>query len=996
MRLEEVYKRLELTGKGGFVVLSDSSWHEQVQMSERMLRLIKDVRCPLSQLSALFCLGGRPLLFFFDNPRNVAELHKTIWNLNEIPIVVVECRSVVTVYNGFAYEKELNTLSLLGGEDILGDLGYFKLVTGQGWEEYRERLAYHNRVDYYLLKNIEYAQKKIQQAAVSRNLANRLIGKVIFLRYLTDRHIVIDFEGQKRALTNEDLIELLQNKTRLARLFYSLQDKNTGFNGDLFKITEKELEMVSDEALGVLVRLLRSEDLESGETSLFDVYDFSILPVEFISNVYERFIGKENQEKKGAYYTPVFLVDYVIENTVAKHLDTSGVSGCKVLDPACGSGVFLVETLRCIIDYYVAHANAEELQGEKFQRSLKRLASDNIYGIDSDESAVQVAAFSIYLTLLDYLTPADVSTFRFPNLLKTNIICQDSFCDTPFEGMKFDYVIGNPPWKRGVKEYDESGREIEPEYKKYAKSRELAERCNIFNNNEIAQAFVLRSFDFMQPDTCCAFVLTSKILYNGQSCSFRSYLLNHARIDKVLELSSVRREVFSQSSDPAIAPACVIMYRKLSEGEHTDEHQIEHTALKPSVFFSLFKILTAEKADVQYVRQSLLKKFDFLWKVLMYGSYLDFEFILRLQGLVTIEKELKRLGYVYGQGIICGKENNRVNDIRCHIGKRKIEARDLRQYYVKTSDNVWTMPTAQRGRTRREIFKAPLLLVKKSLGSKDYSASAAVITTDAVYTDAITGVHGDDLNVLRNIAGLWNSRFFSYFALMSLSSVATEREQGHNKEKFSLPYIDGEIYRHVENIEKLCEESLSNMADDLKGKREEREKLEIEECIQKGLGMSKVEKVLVDYANNFSIPLAVGNDEGKPIRNDAEGRKFLSLYANVFIERFRGQFGENLYLNVECKISSSSVFMRFFVESMEEQVRFERGTMDDVEKFLLSFSTQHMSENLYLRKDVRGFEKDGFYIVKPAEKRLWHTAVAYVDVQEFVNSMLEVGINDVE
>ena len=63
--------------------------------------------------------------------------------------------------------------------------------------------------------------------------------------------------------------------------------------------------------------------------------------------------------------------------------------------------------------------------------------------------------------------------------------------------------------------------------------------------------------------------------------------------------------------------------------------------------------------------------------------------------------------------------------------------------------------------------------------------------------------------------------------------------------------------------------------------------------------------------------------------------------------------------------------------------------MADLDKLLLSLSSQKVSDNLYLRKDIRGFERDGFYVMKPVEKRLWHKAVAYVDVQEFADSMFE-------
>ena len=195
MSIEELYRKLDFLSKDGFVTLDDVNWPKKVQLSPRIFSLIQDVSSPLHEMSALFAIGGRPLLFFFERPQDTTALFKAIWNLNEVPIVILVNDTHVDVFNGFKYEKKLKTLQLIGNEKVLDQFTYFKLVTGKSWEEYRTRLAYHNRVDYYLLKNIEFAQLRIQKIGVSRNLANRLIGKMIFLRYLTDRHIVLRFEG---------------------------------------------------------------------------------------------------------------------------------------------------------------------------------------------------------------------------------------------------------------------------------------------------------------------------------------------------------------------------------------------------------------------------------------------------------------------------------------------------------------------------------------------------------------------------------------------------------------------------------------------------------------------------------------------------------------------------------------------------------------------------------------------------------------------------------
>lgn len=987
-RIEDIYEMLAISDKGGFVTLNDSEWVNKVKLPERVLYLLQDPQNPLSEASALFCFGGKPLIFFYDNPKDVTSLHKAIWNLNEVPVVIMICNDSVQVYNGFAYEKELSSLQLIGKDEVLDQFSYFKLVTGKGWEVYQKELSYHNRVDYYLLNNIQFAQKQIQNTGVSHNLANRLIGKIIFLRYLTDRHVVLNFEDQKRSLTNDDLIVLLQDKQRLSLLFETLQDKDKGFNRDLFRITREELSRVPSKALDVLVRLLKSDNLEDGNMSLFDVYDFSILPVEFISNVYERFIGKENQEKEGAYYTPRFLVDYVVENTVGRHLAVSQVSECRVLDPACGSGIFLVESLRRIINHFIHHNAGEDIQGTAFQEKLRELVVDNIYGIDSDESAIQVAAFSIYLTLLDYQKPADISSFRFPNLIGSNLRCQDTFNHTDFEGIGFDFIIGNPPWNRGRKEMDDEGNEIIPEYQRYVARREKNEERRIVGNKEIAQAFVLRSMDFMNSRTQTALVLTSKVLYNGQSKLFREYLLDRVQLNTVLELSSVRREVFSQSSDPAIAPACVLFYQKKPD-RGSGVHTVKHAALKPSVFFTLFKVLTIEKSDIQHVRQDLLREHDELWKILLYGSYLDFLFVSRLRGMKTIQQEIKERGYETGNGVTCGKEHTRQYDIRSYVGKREIEYGQIEPYHILPSTVRWTLPKAQWGR-RPVLFKGPLLLTRKGIDSTDFSCRSSVYEGDAIYKDAITGVHGDDINVLRNMVGVLNSSLFSYYALMCMSSAGVEREQGLKKEKFSMPYVSGGMASHVKAIERKYDDLEKNPLQprDAAEIFIANERLKIDKVIAKELQLTEVESALIDYAIHYSIPLATGHAVSESVSNNPKGRKMLQDYAGVFLERFDGQLGEGNYLNCQCEIASDYVSVRFKVEKGKRSISFVKSETSGLYALLLTLSVENLSDQLYLRKDIRGFEKDGFYVIKPCDQRLWHKAVAFVDVQEFVDAIL--------
>ena len=139
--------------------------------------------------------------------------------------------------------------------------------------------------------------------------------------------------------------------------------------------------------------------------------------------------------------------------------------------------------------------------------------------------------------------------------------------------------------------------------------------------------------------------------------------------------------------------------------------------------------------------------------------------------------------------------------------------------------------------------------------------------------------------------------------------------------------------------------------------------------------------------------MATGKRRSETLKKDRKGYGILSEYADVFLNRFDGQFGKGTVLNYSFEIAPSHIMLRFVVSSKSEEPEFYSGSLESLEKFLLELSTESISENLYLRKDIRGFEKDGFYIIKPAEQRLWHPAIAYVDAQEFADAILEQGRN---
>ena len=980
----------------------------------------------LKTLDAFFCFDNKPLILFFslEDSNKKQELHKAIWNFNESPIAIIVENNAVEIFNGFSIDENTKLLKSFGTADKLNDFTYFELVTGKTWEKYQNDLNHKNRVDYKLLENIEVAQGLMKNHGLSQTLSNSLIGKIIFYRYLIDRKVRLNYQGKER-WDNGDLCQCLANKDSFLAFVRHLENKDTGFNGDMFRITLEDYQLISQEALNVLIRLLESENLATGQRSLFDLYDFSILPIEFISNMYEKFIGVDKQNEESAYYTPTFLVDYIVAETVEKHLSADYNNyNCRILDPSCGSGIFLVESLRRIIEKYVRVKEIKNTNTESFREGLKKLVCDNIFGIDKDYDAVQVAIFSIYLTLLDYQEPADIEKFKFPNLYGKNLICSDTFDvdntelkELEDKKLQFDFIIGNPPWK---------GSGGDQQAKTYLSNRRKKER-NVrnaigVNNNELAEYFVFRVSDFCSTNTEVALIIHSTSLYNSKDgvSVFRKYLLDQFYIKGVTELACVRKEVFEKSNDKSIAPACVLLY-KYANGGNTDSNIITHISIKPSRFFSLFKVFSICRNDIQKVQQNRLKENDWLWKVLVYGSYLDFILISRLKKMDTVESVIKDSNrFVHATGVTFS-ENDATYDSSQWIGRCFINTHAVDCFFLNP-DKIETFNIQKLGRnrgTQQDIFLAPMLLIRHGLDMEKLTARSVVSNINAIFKKSLLSIKAykpEDISVLKNISCFCASEIFSYLSILTFSSVGIERENAKEQELLGIPYVEvnDRFYDEIESLyNRDYKENKKIPIDEIKTCKikediKEKEK-SLDKAIKTALRLSDDELDLIDYSLNITrhiVRINSANTISKRIellRNcpvfkviKKEDDQLID-YAKVYVDRFAKSFnrnGKRFMVDIHYSEQMIGMFFRVIDEKdFAEEILVSR-TDDNLFALATKLSSQRITDQLFVQKDIRGFEKDFFYVIKPNEKRLWHRAIAHLDVNEFDGAMLRAGRNN--
>jgi len=416
----------------------------------------------------------------------------------------------------------------------------------------------------------------------------RSIDRIIFLRICEDRGI--ESYGELMALQNGP-----HAYRRLFELFRKADDR---YNSGLFHFrAEKER---PGESIDTLTSNINVDDkvLRDIIKNLYypdSPYEFSVLPADILGQVYERFLGSvirltsghravveekpEVRKAGGVYYTPTYIVNYIVKNTVGELVNgkkpgpRGAVSNLRILDPACGSGSFLLGAYQYLLDWHrdeYAKENPEKwakgrkprlYQGPGGEWKLttderKRILLNNIYGVDIDSQAVEVTKLSLLLKVLEGENQETIESqlrlFRERALpdLSNNIKCGNSLIGPDFyEGKQiglldneeihlinafdwnaefpeivnsggFNAVIGNPPY--GMMD-DERARD-------YYGSSYLATEGRL----DHYELFIERGLQLSAERGFLGFIIPSPFLTNVYARELRRHLLAHTAIHEIV------------------------------------------------------------------------------------------------------------------------------------------------------------------------------------------------------------------------------------------------------------------------------------------------------------------------------------------------------------------------------------------------------------------------------------------------------------------------------
>lgn len=332
---------------------------------------------------------------------------------------------------------------------------------------------------------------------------------------------------------------------------------------------------------------------------------------------YEKNLSEEIKKSKGIYYTPKFIVDYILNKTLKEH-DILSNPCPKILDISCGCGNFLLEAYDILYEMFECYRH--EL---KIENIHKHIIENCIYGVDIDKNAVDI--------LNNSLRNKDIDS----KILKSNIYCFDSLNKNNlgqdvinlFWENKFDYIIGNPPYI--------GHKSLGKEYKNFL----LKEYSEVYRDkSDIYYCFYKRVIDLLSEDGIVSIITPRYFLESISGKHLRNYILNNSYINEIIDFNG--SNIFKNIS----IASCIITLSKKCITSNIDIHKLKNSKLKLNYLDSLEYYLNDDNFYNIKIKQSDLNEdwiisnkenLDIYNKLESYGQYRLKDICISFQGIIT-------------------------------------------------------------------------------------------------------------------------------------------------------------------------------------------------------------------------------------------------------------------------------------------------------------------------------------------------------------------------
>ena len=591
----------------------------------------------------------------------IGTWRREIWNEGTSPLLWIVSPQRTTVYNAFGRPRargdtESNRLetfeNVASGLERLDSFGgQLAMETGQ-FSRNEPRVNRKTGVSHQLLSDLGALERDLVSDGLPRNEAQGLIGRCIFTQYLIDRRIV-DPDLLQEVCGQPSLPLALGDPAATQSLFAWLSQT---FNGDVFPMRSAEASLAGPH-LERVAQFLRGSDPSSGRQSIFP-YQFDVIPVELIGSIYEQFahaggdVNATRTDWTGNCHTRPSPVSLVLDEVMREAKGSESV-----LDIACGSGVFLVNTLPQLV-------RLRSKGAEPTREIVRSTLYEQVVGVDSDETAVRVAAFTLYLAALELdPDPTSPDALRFKPLIGTSLFVGDAMriaadykrpqgmTGSDGRARKFDVIVGTSP-----SDFKGNTR---------TQARQPLETPAVTSSaHGDGLDFVSEARKFAHQETRFGLILSALAFFSGsesvQNASHR--LLQSLAPATLVNLSNLRSWLFPNTKMPAVA---------LFAGQRPEQHRDQLTVVQVPWSEAGERTHTFElaPADVLKVSLSSLQDHPELLKAAAFGRHHDLLLLDQLKNRhSTLQEQFDLLGSKLSQGPEFGMPRPRETNRRLSLG----------------------------------------------------------------------------------------------------------------------------------------------------------------------------------------------------------------------------------------------------------------------------------------------------------------------------------------
>jgi len=1040
----QLVKQLSLKRRKGRELICSTNEIERVSDAHALKRAWEQM-----SLDGILLVEGKPTVYLKEvsqlRQSDIRRYQRFIWNQGMATILICATPTDIHIYSGLAkptpddeeFKKSTCLVEILNraSQALEVSLLVRRIETGQIYVDHPQSFDRESAVDQYLLRNLREAAQQLHaiRPALPYTTIHSLLGRAIFICYLVDRKIINQEQfigvGAKDASTLSDLFERYESQSAKNALYGLFEQLQSDFNGSMFDDDfTGEKTLINDKHIDVLRRFFRGDDLDKQQPTLgFWAYDFNFIPIETISAIYEKLLTLEDEQlpitnytkkrRSGVYYTPKHLAEVVIDMATESW---SSLLGKAFLDPACGSGTFVVTIFNRVAEEW-KRKNPDKRSPTRW-RALVKILKENIFGCDKDLMACRLTCFSLYLALLDHFEPRDIQQLAskgrlLPDLLLVHdetapdgdsrtILYRNFFEENlplPTDGL--DLIIGNPPWVGRKQPKDKVANNW---YK-----------TNVGGNmpsDQVAHAFMWKCSKHLKEDGITCLLLPSKVFLNRTDEFQKKWLLAHD-LDEVLQLSDMRYLLF----EDAICPAMAIKYKISSPGQ--ERQPIQYIVPKASRNDPRRGIVIVTPSDykelsffelIDYASHSEIPK---LWKMYMRGTPRDIRFIERLSSL-------PRLAEVVGKP--SSKQNPRWKIAQGFMpdeqGKTLLPDSQNKPKYPWWSENHLFIPTIRKDldfvlhksdcqpigkpykqyyRTRDPyVFKGPMVLINQGFTKFVY------VDFDVLFRSSLQSITGpkEDEELLIFLCLVLRSKFARYLMFHTVAYWGTERDKVLEYELLRLPFPLPERMPDSKKARSIVKEAVAQFRETENEVSKTQNFLVRKDLIRKAdnavypllckyYSIDDFEKQLIADTCDIVIPSAVPQSLNKDVKalrtvSRNERKKYVDRICTVFSSWTKHSGWEISCETIVSPQTGLGIISLNKSHKAKPYVDIEADTeLEAALTRIMSLLPRQQGHITYMR-GAKVFDGDNIYIVKPLILRYWTQTAAMNDADELAAAIL--------